>query len=48
MIKEEIYNFRKNKCCTLLAGPMSLNCVNATIDIANTYEIPIFVREKTD
>tara|TARA_B100000242_G_C43022966_1_gene476159 strand:+ start:139 stop:1293 length:1155 start_codon:yes stop_codon:yes gene_type:complete len=44
MIKEEIYNFRKNKCCTLLGvGPMSLNCVNATIDIANTYEIPIFL-----
>tara|TARA_Y100000589_G_scaffold189135_1_gene179032 strand:+ start:9705 stop:10862 length:1158 start_codon:yes stop_codon:yes gene_type:complete len=44
MIKDEIDNFKKNKCCTLLGvGPMSLNCVNSTIDISNKYNIPIFL-----
>ena len=44
MIKQEILNFRKNKCCTLLGvGPMSVNCINTTIDIANEYDVPIFL-----
>mgnify|MGYP001170841078 FL=1 len=44
MIKEEILNFRKNKCCTLLGvGPMSVNCIDTAIDIANEYSIPIFL-----
>ena len=44
MIKEEILNFRKNKCCTLLGvGPMSINCIDTAIDTANGYNIPIFL-----
>ena len=44
MIKEEIQNFRKQRCCTLLGvGPMSLNCVSSTIEISNKYNIPIFL-----
>ena len=44
MIKEDIFNFRKNKCCTLLGvGPMSINCINTTINLANEYNIPIFL-----
>ena len=44
MIKEEIERFRKNRCCTLLGvGPMSLNCVDASIEISNKYNIPLFL-----
>ena len=44
MIKEKLIHFQKKKRCTFLGvGPMSLNCVDVTIDIANKYEIPIFL-----
>ena len=44
MIKEKLIHFQKKKRCTFLGvGPMSLNCVDVTIDIANKYEIPIYV-----
>ena len=44
MIHEKLANFLAKKPSTLLGvGPMSLNCVNAAIDLGNTYEIPIFL-----
>lgn len=37
-------NFLKNKKCTLLGvGPMSKNCVDVVIDLANRYDIPIML-----
>lgn len=40
----ELNNFRKSKNCTLLCvGPMSKNCVDATIYSANKFEVPIFL-----
>lgn len=33
----------KNKMTLLGVGPMSLNCVNATISVSNEYSIPIFL-----
>ena len=44
MIQSKINNFIKNKNCTLLGvGPMSLNCVDMVIEIANEYSIPIML-----
>ena len=40
----ELKKFQESKNCTLLCiGPMSKNCVDATIDISNSYEVPIFL-----
>tara|TARA_B100000073_G_scaffold348470_1_gene367569 strand:- start:6706 stop:7869 length:1164 start_codon:yes stop_codon:yes gene_type:complete len=33
----------KNKMTLLGVGPMSLNCVNATISVSNQYSVPIFL-----
>jgi len=36
--------FVNNRCCTLLGvGPMSINCVDAAIDLANEYEVPLML-----
>lgn len=44
MIQSKLYNFIKNKNCTLLGvGPMSLNCVDMVIEIANEYSIPLML-----
>ena len=44
MIHEKLANFLAKKPSTLLGvGPMSLNCVDAAIELANTHEIPIFL-----
>lgn len=44
MIQSKINNFIKNKNCTLLGvGPMSLNCVDMVIEIANEYSIPLML-----
>lgn len=44
MIKSRLYNFITKRRCTLLGiGPMSKNCVDAAIEIANDYEIPIML-----
>jgi tagatose-1,6-bisphosphate aldolase non-catalytic subunit AgaZ/GatZ len=44
MIKSKINNFIQNKNCTLLGvGPMSLNCVDMVIEIANEYSLPIML-----
>ncbi|HJZ23212.1 MAG TPA: class II D-tagatose-bisphosphate aldolase, non-catalytic subunit [Candidatus Babeliales bacterium] len=44
MIKTKLERFLMNRRCTLLGvGPMSKNCVDAAIDLANEYEIPIML-----
>tara|TARA_B100002019_G_scaffold137251_1_gene118241 strand:+ start:9529 stop:10680 length:1152 start_codon:yes stop_codon:yes gene_type:complete len=44
LILEKINNYRKDKCCTLLGvGPMSKNCVDATIELAETYQAPLML-----
>ena len=34
---------RKKKCTLLGVGPMSINCVDASIDLANEYDFPLFL-----
>lgn len=44
MIHQRLESFLKKRRCTLLGvGPMSLNCVDATIELANKYEAPIML-----
>ena len=44
MINKKLKDFLNNRCCTLLGvGPMSKNCVDATIELANNHNIPIFL-----
>jgi hypothetical protein len=44
MIQHRLKSFINKRHCTLLGvGPMSVNCVDATIDLANDYEIPILM-----
>ncbi len=44
MIKEKILNYIKEQRVTLLGvGPMSLNCVDAVIEISNNNKIPIIL-----
>lgn len=44
MIAQKIRDYSQAKRCTLLGvGPMSLNCVDASIEIANEYEIPLML-----
>ena len=44
MIEQKLKNFIQRKKCTLLGvGPMSVNCVDATIELANDYEVPTFL-----
>ena len=44
MIHQRLQHFLNKKRCTLLGvGPMSLNCVDATIELANDHEIPILL-----
>src|SRR3990167_370559 len=44
MIHQRLESFLKKRRCTLLGvGPMSLNCVDATIELANEYETPIML-----
>ena len=43
-IQENIENYRSNKCCTLLGvGPMSKNCVDATIELAKEHQAPLML-----
>ena len=42
MAKSKIFKFLNSKRCTLLGvGPMSKNCIDAVIEIANEYDVPI-------
>lgn len=44
MIHQKLQSFLQRRHCTLLGvGPMSLNCVDATIELANEHEIPIMM-----
>ena len=44
MKKDKIKNFINNKRCTLLGvGPMSINCVDASIEISALHDIPILL-----
>ena len=44
MIHQKLQSFLQKRHCTLLGvGPMSVNCVDATIELANEHEIPILM-----
>lgn len=44
MIQKKLQSFLQKRHCTLLGvGPMSLNCVDATIELANEHETPIMM-----
>jgi hypothetical protein len=44
MMHQRINTFLNKKRCTLLGvGPMSLNCVDAAIELANEYEAPLLL-----
>ena len=44
MIEQKLKNFIQKKKCTLLGvGPMSVNCVDAAVELANDYEVPTFL-----
>ncbi|HLB41668.1 MAG TPA: class II D-tagatose-bisphosphate aldolase, non-catalytic subunit [Gammaproteobacteria bacterium] len=44
MIHQRLESFLTKRCCTLLGvGPMSVNCVDATIELANEHEVPIIL-----
>ena len=44
MIQQRLENYIiQNRCTMLGVGPMSLNCVNATIDLANEHDVPLIL-----
>lgn len=44
MIHQRLQSFVQKRRCTLLGvGPMSVNCVDATIELANEHEVPILM-----
>ncbi len=44
MIQQRLENYKKNKCCTLLGvGPMSKNCIDASIELADQYKTPLML-----
>ena len=44
MIHQRLQSFIEKRRCTLLGvGPMSVNCVDATIELANDHEVPILM-----
>jgi tagatose-1,6-bisphosphate aldolase non-catalytic subunit AgaZ/GatZ len=44
LIHQALVNFLcKNKCTLLGVGPMSKNCVDATIELSNEYDVPLFL-----
>jgi tagatose-1,6-bisphosphate aldolase non-catalytic subunit AgaZ/GatZ len=44
MIHQRLDTFLQKRRCTLLGvGPMSVNCVDAAVELANEYEIPILL-----
>ena len=43
-LQQRLENYRKGKNCTLLGvGPMSKNCVDATIELADQYKAPLML-----
>ncbi len=44
MIYQRLQNFLNKRRCTLLGvGPMSVNCVDAAIDLANEHDVPMLL-----
>ncbi len=44
MIQKKIIDYLNKYRCTLLGvGPMSLNCVNATIELGNQFLVPLMI-----
>lgn len=44
MIQQRLESYIANKCCTLLGvGPMSKNCINATVDLAEQFKTPLML-----
>ena len=44
MIHQRLESLLQKRRCTLLGvGPMSVNCVDATIELANQHNIPIML-----
>jgi flagellar hook protein FlgE len=44
MIKKKINNYFSKRNCTLLGvGPMSVNCVDSVLELANDYNVPIIL-----
>lgn len=44
MIHQRLETFlQKNRCTLLGVGPMSLNCINASIELANDYRVPLIL-----
>lgn len=44
MMHQYLSNFLSKKRCTLLGvGPMSLNCIDAAIELSNYYDVPLFL-----
>lgn len=44
MIHQRLQAFLQKRHCTLLGvGPMSINCIDATIELANEHEVPILM-----
>src|SRR5664279_1786310 len=44
MIHQRLTSFLHKKRCTLLGvGPMSVNCVDATLELSNEHEVPILL-----
>jgi tagatose-1,6-bisphosphate aldolase non-catalytic subunit AgaZ/GatZ len=43
MIKQRLETFLRRRCTLLGVGPMSLNCVDATIELANEYMLPMTI-----
>ena len=44
MIHHRLESFLQKRRCTLLGvGPVSLNCVNAAVDLANEHDVPIML-----
>ena len=43
-INDRLKNYRKGRNCTLLGvGPMSKNCVDATIELASQHQAPLML-----
>jgi len=44
LLQQTLKNYRKNRNCTLLGiGPMSKNCVDASIELAEQYKAPLLL-----
>lgn len=44
MIYQRLESFLKKRRCTLLGvGPISINCVDAAIELANENDVPMFL-----